>query len=91
MTPTTLVLASLATACIIWYVVATILIFENLRRRGEKVSFIWLRLLAISYALKYRDLTRKETGRTGGLFCQWVVSINMTAVLIVAAVLVHKW
>jgi hypothetical protein len=85
----TWVLTLLVVSCIVWYVVATMLIFENLRRRGEKVSFIWLRVLAPSYAAKYRDLTRRETGRTGGLFYQWVASINLTAVLILAAVLVH--
>ena len=86
----TVLFASMAVCSLIWYVVATMLIYENLRRRGEKVSFFWLRVLAPFYASKYRELTRKETGKTGGLFYQWVVSINLTAVLILAAILVHK-
>ena len=87
----TLSLGLLAAASVIWYVVATIRIFDDLRRRGEKVNFILIRLLAPWYASRYRELTRKETGRTGGLFYQWVVSINLTAVLIAAAILIHRF
>jgi hypothetical protein len=86
-----MMLAIFAVVCVAWYVVATIRIFDDLRRRGEKVNFILIRLLAPWYASRYRELTRKETGRTGGLFYQWVVSINLTAVLIAAAILIHRF
>ena len=73
----------------LWYIVASILIYENLRRRGEKVSFLWLRAMAPIYASRYRKLTKQETGRTGMLFYHWVVSVNLALVLTLLAVAVH--
>ena len=84
-----LICAVLAACCIFWFVIATMLIYENLRRRGERVSFIWLRALAPWYASKYRSLTRQESGRTGGLFYQWVISINLALVLTMIAIVIH--
>lgn len=85
----TILFASMAACSLIWYVVATMLIYENLRRRGEKVSFVWLRALEPFYASKYKELTKRETGRVGTLFHHWVVSINLTLVLALVALLVH--
>ena len=59
-----------------WHVTATIMIYEALRKRSIQVSFMLLRLLAPKYASQYREITRKETGRTGPLFYHWIVSIN---------------
>jgi hypothetical protein len=72
---------------VIWHVTATIMIYEALRKRGVKVSFILLRLLAPKYASQYREITRKETGRTGPLFYHWIVSINIALVAAILLVL----
>lgn len=70
-----------------YHVAATVLIYQNLRRRGLPVSFLWLRLFGPKYAGQYRQLTRQETGRTGPLFYHWVVSINAALVAAVAGLL----
>ncbi len=78
-------------ACVFlgWYVAATLLIYDSLRRRGERVSLIWLRAAAPWYASRYRQITRKETGKTGPLFYHWIISINAMAVLVLLAVITH--
>jgi len=79
--------AILAMACVIWNVATSIVIYENLRRRGIRVSFLWLRLMAPFYAHRYRKITREEIGRTGPLYYHWIVSINSALVLGVVAIL----
>ena len=70
-----------------YHVAATILIYDNLRRRGIPVNFVWLRLFALTYAGRYRRLTVEESGRTGPLFYHWVISINAALVLTAAGIL----
>lgn len=62
------------------FVVTTIMIYSYLKTNGENVSFLWLRLKMISYANKYRDITRKKTGKTGPLFYLWIISINLALI-----------
>lgn len=62
------------------FVVATIMIFDFLKKNGEKVSFFWIRLKMISYANKYRDITLKKSGTTGPLFYLWIASINLALI-----------
>ena len=63
-----LALSILAVAAI-WHVTATMMIYDALRRRGRKVSFILLRLMSPQYAADYKEITRQEMGKTGPLFC----------------------
>jgi len=82
----TILMAAIAAAAVIWHVTTTILIYEALRKRNIKVSFLLLRLLAPKYASQYREITRKETGKTGPLFFHWIFSINtalITAILLI--------
>ena len=72
---TNLALSVMAMA-VIWHVTATMMIYEALRKRGRKLSFILLRLMAPRYASDYKEITRKETGRAGPLFYHWILSIN---------------
>lgn len=70
------------------HIISSMLIFDFLKKKGEKVSFIFLRLLMFKYVNKYIEITRKESGKTGNLFYLWVVSINLTlAFLILYAIL----
>ena len=85
----TIVCVSTAVCCVLWHVVTTMFIYENLRRRGEKVNFILLRLWAPWFASKYKAITKAETGRVGTLFHQWVISINLTMVSVLTAILIH--
>lgn len=83
MTMTTLLVAVAAVA-VVWGIVAGVLIFETLRRRGQAASFVRIRLLLPAYVHRYSVITRDETGRTGPLFYHFVVAFN---VALVAAVL----
>jgi len=80
--------ASIVAIAVTWHIVATMMIYEALRKRNLKVSFIFLRLLAPKYASQYRQITRKETGKTGPLFYHWIISINtawVAAILLILA------
>jgi len=79
--------AILAMACVIWNAVTSIAICEHLRRRGIRIHYVLLRMMAPFYAHRYRKITREETGRTGPLYYHWIVSINSALVLGVVAIL----
>jgi len=76
---------SIGILSVIVYVVSTVMIFGHLKDRGEKVSFLWLRLYMISYANRYKKITKNETGKVGYLFYMWIISIN---VALISAILV---
>ncbi len=59
------------------FVITTMMIATYLRKRGEKVQFLWIKLMMISYADQYRKISRKETGRVGVLYYIWIISINL--------------
>ena len=65
---------------VIIFIVTTIMIYSYLKDKGEKVSFLWLRLFMISYANKYKKITKQETGKTGYLFYVWIISINIALI-----------
>jgi hypothetical protein len=75
----------LAVISLITYIVATMMIYDFLKKRGKNVSFVFLRLFMISYAHEYSRITRSETGRTGYLFYLWIISINLALVFTLLA------
>jgi hypothetical protein len=79
--------AAVASACVIWNVITSLRIYDDLRRRKIRVSFLWLRLLAPKYAHQYKRITTQENGRPGPLFYHWIISINLALVFAVVAVL----
>ena len=87
MDATMALLVSIAVCGVIWHVVTTILIYNDLRQRNQPVSFILLRLMSPWYASRYREITRTETGKTGPLFYQWLISINTALVCVLLAVI----
>jgi hypothetical protein len=72
-----LVFLGLAVAAALWSTAASLMILAELQRRGEKLSFLWLRLLLPRYVSRYRRLTTEEQGRPGDLFYHFVIPINM--------------
>lgn len=56
----TTIFIAFAGACAAWYVVTILLIYENPQRRGQRVSFLWLRVMAPWYASRYKEITRGE-------------------------------
>jgi hypothetical protein len=81
-------LFAVAGASVIWGIVAGMLIFSSLQKRGEKVSFLWIRLLLPLYVHRYAQLTRAESGRVGPLFFHYVFAFNLALVAAVAAAIV---
>lgn len=77
------VLASVAMLCVVWAVVAALLIANDLRKRGLPVSYLWLRLLILKYLHQYAKVTQEEMGRVGPLFYHYVVPLNIALVLCV--------
>ena len=71
---------SIGILSVIVYVVSTLMMYNYLKDKGEKVSFLWLRLYMISYASRYKKLTKNETGKVGYLFYIWIVSINVALI-----------
>ena len=81
------ILIALCICCAFWNVAVTLIIYDNLRKRGNPAGFLWLRLMAPAYAFRYKKITRSETGKTGTLFYHWILSINLALVFAVIAVL----
>jgi len=73
---------------VIVYIVSTIAIYTYLKEKGEKASFLWLRIFMITYAHKYKRLTKEETGSVGFLFYTWILSINLALVCAILALFV---
>jgi len=68
---------------IIVYIIATIMIYSYLKEKGERVNFLLIRLMIFSYVNRYKELTRKESGKTGFPFYLWIISINLALISIV--------
>ena len=77
------ILMFIALICIIWSIVALMLISSKVSRSGTKVHFFLITLLFFRYISVYEDLTKKETGKTGPLFYPCIASINIALVLAV--------
>ena len=82
------ILIGLLLLCAAWAVVASVLIVRDLERRGIPVSFIWMRLMILSYLGQYIKITREETGRIGPLFYHYVAPLNLAVVIAIMMVIV---
>ena len=73
----------IASISVVLYVVATIMIYDYLKKTGEKVSLLWVRFFMISNVSKYKKLTKKKTGKIGPLYYIWVASINLALICVI--------
>jgi hypothetical protein len=76
-------LIAIGLICVVWAVVAAILITVSLHKRGISISIVWLRLLVLKYLHEYAKITREETGRVGPLFYHYVVPLNIALVVMI--------
>lgn len=65
-------------------VVLTMMIVNEVSKRGVKINFFLLRLYIPKYIHQYRQLTLKETDKVGPLYCPCVGSYLMALVFAVA-------
>ncbi len=75
---------TLALLSAIWGIASSIRIVAWLKMRGEKISFVFLRLYLIKYVHRYRVLTQAETGSVGPLFYHFVIGMNLALLLVIA-------
>ncbi len=83
----TIFFAVIAGIALIWYVVSSIMIYNELKKRNVRVNFIFIRFMIIPYANRYKEITKKETGKVGSLFYHWLISINVTLVFAAVAII----
>lgn len=79
----------LALVCVGIFVILSIMIVNEVSKRGVKISFLWLRLYIIKYVHQYRLLTKKETGKVGPLYYPCIISVNLALVFAVAGLLLR--
>ena len=77
------VLIIIASISVVTYVVVTIMIYDYLKKAGEKVSLLWLRLFMIKNTSRYKKLTKEKTGKTGPLYYIWIASINLALICVI--------
>jgi len=69
------------------FVIFSIMIVHELSKRGVKINFILLRLYLIKYIHQYKQLTLKETEKTGPLYYPCVVSVSLALVLAIVGLI----
>ena len=84
MANTLLVLALVFTGL---FVIFSILIVNELSKRGIKINFFLLRLYIIKYIHQYKKITKQETGEVGPLYYPCLGSVNLALVCSIAGLL----
>lgn len=83
------VLIAIALIGVAWGIVSSLVITNALQKRGAKINWIFLRIMIFKYVGQYRELTRKETGRTGSWFYSFVIAMNLTLVTAVVGLILR--
>ena len=86
----TILLAVLAFVAVAWFIISGMMIINELLKRKQKVSFVFIRLMLPVYAHQYKKITLEETGKVGSLFYHWVIAINATLILGIADIISHS-
>jgi hypothetical protein len=59
---------------------------SHLSKQGTKINYWDVRFHGLKYIKQYRELTIKETGKTGGLFYAWFITISIFSVSIISLI-----
>ena len=81
------ILMIVAAICILWSVIALVLISKKVSDSGTRVKFYLITLLFFRYVSIYEDLTRKEQGRTGPLLYHFIIPMWISLILVIAWIL----
>lgn len=65
------------------FIVFSIMIVNEVSKRGIKINFFLLRLYIIKYIHQYKKLTLEESGRVGPLYYPCIISVNLALILVV--------
>ena len=71
--------------CVIWAIVAAILLTVDLDRRGIKTPFPFIGALLFRNLGLYKKMTLEKRGKVGLLYYSYVIPINLALVFIVCA------
>jgi len=71
------------------FVIFSIMIVQDLSKRGVKINFVLLRLYLIKYISQYKQITLKETGNIGPLYYPCIGSIILALVLAIAGIILR--
>ncbi len=69
------------------FVVFSIMIVNEVSKRGIKINYFLLRLYIIKYIHQYRKITKQETGKVGPLYYPCVISVNLAWICAIAGLL----
>ena len=83
------VLLGIAFVSLAWGIVSSIVITDTLQKRGVKINWIFLRIMIIKYVGQYRDITRKETGRTGPWFYSYIIAVNVALAAVIVGLILR--
>ena len=62
-----------ALLCVVWAVIALILITQKVSRKGEQINPFLFNLILLRNLSKYQQITKTEQGKTGSLFYHFVI------------------
>jgi len=86
-----IILITIGVLSIIVYLLSTIMIYNFLEKRDEKIeSFIFIRLFIFRYVNNYKRITKNETGKVGYLFYSWLISINAALLCFILLIIFGK-
>jgi len=81
------ILLALALVFVGVFVIFSIMIVNEVSKRGIKINFFLLRLYIIKYIHQYKQLTKKETGKVGPLYYPCIISVNLAWICAIAGFL----
>ena len=84
------ILIGAAVVCVVWAVVASLLIARDLQKRGVAVSYAWLRVLILKYLHQYSSITKEQSGHVGPLFYHYVAPLNLALLLVILLAIVAR-
>ena len=73
-----------------WGVVSMIAITNFVSERGTKINFFLYRIYIIKYVSQYKQITQEKSGKPGPWFYSFVVSMNLTLVLVIVGAIIKN-
>jgi hypothetical protein len=71
------------------FIIFSIMIVNEVSKRGIKINFFLLRLYVIKYIHQYRKLTIQETGKVGPLYYPCIISVSLAWVCAITGLLLR--
>jgi hypothetical protein len=79
--------AVIAGIAIVWYVVSSIMIVNELMKRKHKIQFVIINLMLPVFVHRYKKITLEQTGKVGSLFYHWLIAVNIALVFALASII----